>query len=85
MFLFRPLGATQQLIRTLIQIKEILAPVPHERYLSMRLFYTKKTPPDYEPNFFRAATKDDEVVFGQGERTKIKLGQLFLIAILSKK
>jgi hypothetical protein len=52
--------ATVVLIRRLICITQTLEPLPPERYITMRLFYSPDAPKNYQPKFFRNVPKKAE-------------------------
>lgn len=48
-----------KLIRTLCLLTQSLQPLPRIKYLTLKLFYNKDTPVNYEPEFFKPAGKHE--------------------------
>ena len=69
---------TVQLLRTLLIMVQTLAPLPDERYLTMKLhYYDDRTPADYEPPLFRRGCGEAESVFYFNEEPmKLRIGRV---------
>ncbi|PGG99064.1 hypothetical protein AJ79_08698 [Helicocarpus griseus UAMH5409] len=56
----------EMIVRRLITLSAFLPVLPSERYMEIHLFYTKNSPPGYEPPGFKAAEHND-LFFAQNE------------------
>lgn len=52
----------QQLMRRFIIITQSLEPLPQKKFLTLRLMFNDRAPPDYQPQLFRDATYDRPAV-----------------------
>ena len=69
--------STVQLLRTLLLMVQTLAPLPDERYLTMKLhYYDDRTPADYEPPLFRHGEVDESVFYFNDEPMKLRIGRV---------
>lgn len=65
--------SVSKLIRTLCTLTQTLQPLPNIKYLTLKLFYNKTTPIDYEPPMFRKASNH---TFGYiSEPLKLNVGK----------
>jgi len=69
--------STVRLIRTLVTLTQTLKALPSKRFIAIKLQYRdEKTPPNYEPCFFKACTEEEsDLVFHQ-QPYKVRVGEV---------